>query len=49
MISQVKSFLCPDKQEISEEGWRVLLWPVRGQKEDKVDGTGVLNNKTYIN
>ena len=34
MISKVESFLCPDKQGTSEEGWRIQ-WPKHSEKNNK--------------
>ena len=46
MISQVESFLCPDKQETPEEGQRIQQ-PKRCEKNNKDEGKSpkTLSNK----
>ena len=44
MISEVESFLCPDKQESLEEGQRIQGWNVKPNK-DKENSLKTLTDK----
>ena len=48
MISNIESFLCPDKQETPEEGQRIQ-WPKRCEKniKDEDNSPKILTDKNH--